>query len=365
MKNASITRREFLKLSALSLGGLTFHSWNKRLPAIEEFPQSERLGRVGWYSVDLKERPDHESKTLGVLYEDTVVPWLRETVGSRPFRNNQRYVETPQGYIWSGDIIPVRNELNKPLTSFPQTGEEVGMWVEVTVPWVDTIMDNPPPRSTFFQYRVEHDLPLRLYYNQILWVDSVRVDDTGKIWYRVNERYGNPGDMLWAPGEAFRPLSEEELTPINPHTEDKRIVVKVRWEEQILSCYEGNREVYFCRVSTGVSEDSTPVSAIGSPGFQIWRKLYSLHMSGGTNTEGWDLPGIGWTSLFHGDGVAIHSTYWHNNFGEPMSHGCVNAAPEDAKWIFRWTSPIVPFELGDNDVTITGAESTRVIVVNE
>ena len=237
------------------------------------------------------------------------------------------------------------------------------MWVEVTVPWVDTIMDNPPPRSNFFQYRVEHGMPLRLYYSQILWVDQIRIDDAGTVWYRVNERYGNPGDILWAPGEAFRPITPEEISPINPEVEEKSIVVSTRWEEQYLSCYEGNREVYYCRVSTGVESGSTPLSAVGSPGFQIWRKLHSLHMSGGTNAEGWDLPGIGWTALFHGDGVAIHSTYWHNNFGEPMSHGCVNASPEDAKWIFRWTLPVVPFDSGDNDVTITGEPSTRIMVV--
>jgi lipoprotein-anchoring transpeptidase ErfK/SrfK len=65
--------------------------------------------------------------------------------------------------------------------------------------------------------------------------------------------------------------------------------------------------------------------------------------------------------LFIGDGVAIHSTYWHNNFGEPMSRGCVNASPEDSKWIFRWTEPIVPYEPGE--VTIVGSGSTRIRVI--
>ena len=365
MEHKSITRREFLKFGALALGGLALRPWNSRLFALEDFPESERLGRVGWYSVDVKKRPDHDSNTVTVLYEDTVVPWLRETVGSRPFRNNQRYVETPQGYIWSGDLIPVGNDLNKPVTVLPQTGEEAGMWVEVTVPFVDTVMDNPPPRSNFFQYRVENGMPLRLYWSQILWVDKIRINDDGAILYRVNERYGNPGDMFWAPAEAFRPITHEELTPISPEVEDKRIVIRVRWEEQLLSCYERDTEVFFCQVSTGKADGSTPLSAVASPGFQIWRKLHSLHMSGGTNAEGWDLPGIGWTSLFKGDGVAIHSTYWHNNFGEPMSHGCVNAAPDDAKWIYRWTLPVVPFEKGDNDVTVTGETSTRIQVVEE
>lgn len=365
MKNRPISRREFIKLGGLALGSLAMRPWNTRLLALPDFPDSERLGRVGWYSVNVKDRPDHDANTVTVLYEDTVVPWLKETVGYRPGRNNQRYVETPQGYIWSGDLIPVRNMINKPVTVLPATGDEAGMWVEVTVPYVDTVMANPPPRSDFFQYRDENGMPFRLYYSQILWVDQVRIADDGAILYRVNERYGNPGDMLWAPAEAFRIITEEELTPISPEVEDKHIVVRVRWEEQILSCYERGTEVFFCRVSTGQEEGSTQTSAVGSPGFQIWRKLHSLHMSGGTNAEGWDLPGIGWTCLFQGNGVAIHSTFWHNNFGEPMSNGCVNCAPDDAKWIYRWTHPQVPFDTGDHDVTITGQVSTRIQVVEE
>jgi len=101
---------------------------------------------------------------------------------------------------------------------------------------------------------------------------------------------------------------------------------------------------------------ATPIGA-----FPIWRKLISLHMSGGTTGGGWDLPGIGWTSLFVGSGVAIHSTFWHNNFGEPMSRGCVNASPEDAKWVFRWTMPVVTYNPGDTTVAWPGGTKVEVI----
>jgi lipoprotein-anchoring transpeptidase ErfK/SrfK len=84
-------------------------------------------------------------------------------------------------------------------------------------------------------------------------------------------------------------------------------------------------------------------------------------MSGGTNVNGWEIPGIGWVSLFIGNGVAIHSTFWHNNFGEPSSHGCINAAPEDAKWIFRWASPQTPFQKGD--ITVQGKIGTPVKII--
>jgi lipoprotein-anchoring transpeptidase ErfK/SrfK len=70
---------------------------------------------------------------------------------------------------------------------------------------------------------------------------------------------------------------------------------------------------------------------------------------------------VGWVSLFVGSGVAIHSTFWHNNFGMTMSRGCVNARPEDAKFVFRWTLPSVPYVPGDVTVSMPGG--TRVEVV--
>lgn len=369
MSRQKISRREFLKISAAGLGGLALSNSLGRLAlAQSDFPSAERLGRVvvdlrgGW--VNLLARPDNNAEKVGVVYEDTVVPWLRETVGSWSFRNNQRFVETPDGYLWSAYVQPVQNNPNRPVASLPQADGEEGMWVEVSVPWVNAVLANPPVRSAWFRFRVENQMPLRFYYSQILWVDQLRIDESGQTYYRVNERYGNPGDMFWVPAEGLRPITREELAPIRPDVEDKRIVVRVDWKDQTLSCYEGNQEVYFCKISSGQSTGSTPLSAVGSPGFAIWRKLHSLQMSGASSDDdGWQLPGIGWTSLFHGDGVAIHSTYWHNNFGEPMSHGCVNARPEDAKWIFRWTKPVVPFMAGDIDVTIDRIESTHVTVI--
>ena len=96
---------------------------------------------------------------------------------------------------------------------------------------------------------------------------------------------------------------------------------------------------------------------------RVARKYISLQMSGGTTGAGYDLPGIGWTSIFATGGVAIHSTFWHNNYGDPMSHGCVNVSPQDAKWIFRWNMPTVPVDPGMVDVTVTGQDSTKITVI--
>jgi lipoprotein-anchoring transpeptidase ErfK/SrfK len=174
----------------------------------------------------------------------------------------------------------------------------------------------------------------------------------------VNPNYYGGVDLLWVPAEAMRQITADEIAPINPNSENKHITVDV--SRQTLSCYEGDTEVYYCRVSTGYKSDrwSTPIGK-----HMISRKYISLQMSGGTTGAPYDLPGIGWTSIFATGGVAIHATVWHNYFGEPRSHGCVNTMPTDAKWIFRWSQPNVSYDPGMNDVTVSGDNGTTVDVV--
>jgi L,D-transpeptidase catalytic domain len=363
LRTPVVSRRGFLKLAAASLGGLAV-PWNT-FSVLADFPQHERLGRA-FAKVEVKAKPDYESQTVDVLYDDAVIPWLREVVGSHPYRFKQRFVETPKGFIWASDIQPVQNLPNQPLENLPTTSLGEGMWVEVTVPYIDAVLENKPI-SPGFKNKVAAGLPIRLYYSQILWVDRMRKDDGGKIRYRVNERFGY-GDLMWADAQAFRPLTQDELTPINPDVEDKHVEVNVEQYYQTLSCYEGKREVYYCRISAGkkFDPDGTPLKTSSTPSgtHTIWRKQVSTHMSGGTTGGGYDLPGIGWTALFSGEGVAIHSTFWHNNFGgELMSHGCVNARPEDAKWIFRWSNPPVLYDPGDLYSKDTQIPPTKVTVV--
>lgn len=354
---SQLPRRSFLKLAGFALGGLALDpldrifQFNKR--ALPQFPASDRLGRV-FTSVDVKKRPQSDSETVATLYDDAVVPWLHEISGSNPNRFRQRWVETDQGYIWSSDLQPVRNLPNQALKELPATSLGPGMWVEVSVPYVDIVLDNPPARAPKLKYLTANSLPLRLYYSQIIWVDQIKTDESGQVWYRLNEKFGY-GDIFWGAAEAFRPVTAEEIAPISPDVTDKRILVNVFHQFQTLSCFEGKSEVFYAVAAAG---PSTPLGT-----HYIWRKQITTHMTGGTVSTGYDESGIGWTTLFSGTGVAIHSTFWHNNFGgELMSHGCVNLRPEDAKWVFRWTSPSVPLDPGD--VTINGMTATPVEVIN-
>lgn len=352
---SGFSRRAFLQATAVGAGGLLLRPAAARGQA--DVPDFPRLGRVVSGQVALRSRPDYDSPEVGRLYDDAVVPWFSEVSGSFRWSVNQRWVETEGGFVWASRLQPVLNLPNEPVTALRETSLGPGMWAEVTVPYVDVRLANPPARSPYLREAANP----RLYYSQVVWVDRVEERD-GRMDYRVNERYGY-GDLLWAEGRAFRPLLDEELTPIAPDVEQKRVVVDLT--RQTLSCFEAGREVYYCRISSGAKFDAegNPVEKWATPlgPRPTWRKLISTHMSGGTTGGGYDLPGIAWTTLFSGDGVAIHSTFWHNNFGEPMSHGCVNASPEDAKWIFRWTLPQVPYDPGDVTVSMPGGTIVEVV----
>lgn len=360
--NKQISRREFLKIGVMGAGMLLFQPSLQWKQLLSEWPEAEKLGRncVGGV-LNIRAKPSANSASVGVLYEDAVFPWLREVVGEAPAGLlSRRWVETPQGYIYAPSVQPVYYRPNQPVDSLPETSTGKGMWAEVTVPYVD-IYPVVPPCSNWLA-NIQNP---RLYYSQVMWVEDILTNSHGQVLYRVNEKYGNCGDVVVALAEAFRPITPEEIAPIHPEAENKKIVVDLNY--QTLSCYEGKEEVYFCRISSGARFDAAgnPVEKWSTPpGAHLpWRKSISIHMAGGQTESGWDTPGVPWTILFDPDGAAIHSTFWHNDFGNARSHGCVNASPEDAKWIFRWSSPHVPYDPGDMDLTGIGGTVVEVVPV--
>ena len=102
--------------------------------------------------------------------------------------------------------------------------------------------------------------------------------------------------------------------------------------EQKTYAYEDGLLLKEFLVSTGVA---TYPTVLGT--YAIYIKLDSTRMTG----PGYDLPNVPWTMYFY-QGYGFHGTYWHNNFGTPMSHGCVNMRTEDADWLYHWAKVGTP-----------------------
>lgn len=344
-----------------------------RATSLPQFPAGDYLGRVAvtpnFYSTELKAQPNETAAAIRSVGQDEIVVWHREVIGTGVSgRTNLRWVETPDGFIYAPDLQPVRNLPNTPTTAIP--AGKPGFWAEVTVPYVELQLQNSPI-SPGVKYSIQTGQPLRLYYGQVVWIDQVGSQDGKTILYRFSEApqhgYGY-GDLFLAEGSAFRPLTDDDVAAINPHVDPatKKIVIDATPERQTLSCYEGNTEVYFCRVSTGYGEKySTPIGDLS-----VRWKIFSIHMAANTGSDsGYDTMAVPWPVFFAPGGVAIHGAYWHNDFGVRRSHGCVNVSPEDAKWIFRWTAPFLSLDQSewreDDNSKVGGAYSTSVTVNEE
>ena len=106
--------------------------------------------------------------------------------------------------------------------------------------------------------------------------------------------------------------------------------IDVNLSTQTLTAYEGNTVVMQTPVSTGTSRYPTVVGT-----FRIHLKLPSQRMVGGSGADYYNLPNVPDVMYFY-RGYALHGTYWHNNFGTPMSHGCVNLPQAEADWLYEW-----------------------------
>ncbi len=151
------------------------------------------------------------------------------------------------------------------------------------------------------------------------------------VWY--GQRLRIPGATMPAPQPAAPPPAQNVAlspAPANAPTEGKWIDINV--SAQTITAYEGTVPLKSVRVSTGVARTPTVLGT-----YKIYRKHALMRMTGGTpGIDYYDLPNVPWSMFFY-KGYAIHGTYWHNNFGRPMSHGCVNLTKEDAKWFYDWT----------------------------
>lgn len=112
--------------------------------------------------------------------------------------------------------------------------------------------------------------------------------------------------------------------------------IDVRLSEQTLVAYDGDQPVYATVVSSGKPGFETPTGL-----YRIQAKYVTTTMDDLASEEPYLIEDVPWVMYFQGS-YALHGAFWHSSFGTVHSHGCVNLAPADAQWLFRWSSPALP-----------------------
>jgi hypothetical protein len=325
------SRRAFLK----SLGFVGLSSLAAAQPGLSRLPQAQTpppfpprwngqpYGRITNAYQPLRERPTTESDEVGRLQEDEVARIRRTVRGETVFSNSDLWLETDAGYLYASFVQPMWPfPPNKPVAELGR-----GRWARVTVSYSDAYR-HPDPEE-------EDGFISRLRYGGVVRVTALEMGEDGQAWYHVRELYQN----YYMPAAHLRLIPPEHLTPLSSDVDPRDKRIEVDLSEQTLIAYEGDTPVMAHNVSSGIAEHPTP------PGVHyVLDKRISERMVGGIDENKYSLPGVPFVCYFTDEWVGTHGCYWHNDWGRPRSHGCLNLPPAVASWLWRWTTPVADLD---------------------
>lgn len=338
MSTGILSRRDFLKLSGAAL--LSALAYELRLETVRAAPVPFQ-GRVQAGSLVVRDAPAFSGRKLRSFKRDTLLDVLEIVHGGVEGDHNRRWYRVgEQSYVYSGWVQTVSTTKNPLVTEIPENG----VLGEIAAPYVHSsygINGRPTPGP-------------RLYFASCHWITALVTDKRdGSLWYKVRDEAIRAS--YYIPTSWVRIYSAQELAPLSPQVSEDNKHIEVNLDRQLLLAYEEGIPVYAARVSTGEKNYETPTGW-----FRTFHKRPTYHMFGGADEASlFDLPGTPWDTYITDNGVAFHGTYWHNDFGHPHSHGCINMRPEDARWIFRWTLPTVP---PDQNLVFKPGTGTRVLI---
>ncbi len=191
----------------------------------------------------------------------------------------------------------------------------------------------------------EHPIVSKLRTGIVLKVAEIVIVD-GVGWYKIafdeGVRYPERVTGDWYVAADYVRLFTDTGDQISYATvtigNSKRITVDI--SEQMLYAYENDTLFMQEPISTGLEFTPTPRGT-----FIIFKKMPSRYMQGpvpDVSDDYYDLPGVPWDLYFTHGGAVIHGAYWHDHFGQPWSHGCVNLPPQKAKELYLWAEVGTP-----------------------
>jgi hypothetical protein len=333
-----LTRRDFIKLGGAAFAVSILPHGLARAEARLNVPPAS-LGRIaaGWRQPVRKEAKVAADIVSYKSYDD-IIPLYAQVEGEAPWPTNPIWYQTDDGYIHSAYVQPVENT---PSGNILRAIASPGVWLQVCVPIAGA------------RTRVDSQfISRKLYYGTVYRGIEVVQDAAGEWWYRLQDGIAYaPGPYV--PAWAMRYLSPADLSPLTSRDEK---YIEVHLTDQVLTCYEGDRAVFTTRTATGYGSNFTPRGE-----YRVIRKRFTSYMIGGEGSDYYNLPGVAFPTYFTASAIAVHGTYWHNDFGRPKSHGCVNVNNDAARFVFRWTEPAMDY--ADASLSVKKGEGTLVKVI--
>ncbi len=316
-----------MKISGLGFAALALPPLNLRF----DDPFENQQGRVTTRMVWAYAEPSLAATRTLLLPRDSVFSISNTALNADDKEAAQRvwYQLDAEGYVSSENIQPVRTRLSE-----VYRGEipKEGLLAEVCVPYSDALTEPNP----------ESEVGYRIYYETTHWIQALHQDANKKNWYQIfDDKYRK---VYYVRAEHLRVLPPEELTPLSPEIPINEKKIRVELNRQLVTAYEKGVPIFSVPVSSGARlRSGTYTTPSGE--FVTSYKRPSRHMAAGEiGSNGFDLPGVPWVQYITKSGISFHGTFWHNNFGATMSHGCINMTSAAAKWLYRWSSPTVPLE---------------------
>jgi len=241
---------------------------------------------------------------------------------------------------------------------FDANGRTWLMTPDMTLVPKDKVRQKPLPTLTGIDLIKNPHIELPLVF---FWLNDsfkyVRGDD-GKLvatddkWKRhefvettMNQERG-PGGIYWETKDGHF-VKYQDVTLIRaakgrpagvaPH--GKWVESRVTWG--YLIAYEGKKPVYVAAMSPGVDGINNAKHATALGKHHVDWKMFSGDMDGRDKGKDWFVDEVPWVQYYKGN-YALHGAWWHNDFGRPKSHGCINLAPADARHLFQWMDPVIP-----------------------
>ncbi len=259
---------------------------------------------------------------------DAVVDHMRPKVG---YSLLETFLSSGRRYGVTSDLTLVPIDRLRPIQGSSFHGVEVGKGIALPFAFV------PSPDAKYWEY----DKQKRKFREAEPAEYRAAVHLTGKQQFFHGRLHFEVDGGKWLSDQDASRIDPARRMPAWGKNGEKWLDVNVT--KQTLVAYEGTTPVYATLVSSGEAGLGDPAHSTATKRgiFRIHTKHISTTMASDEVGEEFELRDVPYVQYFE-DGYALHGAYWHDRFGVPKSHGCINLAPEDARRLFFFTEPEVP-----------------------